>query len=47
MGHTDFAKIVSALQAFGYDGWLGVEILPGDDPDEMAARAVRHMRALL
>jgi 5-keto-L-gluconate epimerase len=47
MGHTDFAKIVSTLRAFGYDGWLGVEILPGDDPDEMAKRAVRHMRALL
>ena len=40
MGHTDFQKIVSTLRSIGYGGWLGMEILPGDDPDEMARRAV-------
>lgn len=47
MGHTDFEKILRTLGGIGYDGWLGIEILPSGDPDGMAERAVRYMRKLL
>jgi len=47
MGHTDFRKILAALRNIGYAGWLSLEILPGGDPDEMAARAIRYMRDIL
>jgi len=47
MGHTPFMPILRALRQSGYDGWLGVEVLPGDNPDETAAAAARYLRALL
>jgi 5-keto-L-gluconate epimerase len=40
-GHTDFRAIVEALATIGYDGDVGVEILPFPTPDEAAARAIR------
>lgn len=46
-GHTDFPAIIGALREMDYDGWLGVEILPGSDPDDRAAAAVRYIRKLL
>lgn len=46
-GHTDFPAVIEALREMAYDGWLGVEILPGDSPDQSAEAAVRFLRALL
>ena len=47
MGHTDFSAVISALRHNGYDGWLSVEVLPGDDPDRIAAAAAKFMRRLI
>ncbi len=44
MGHTDFKGAINALQVSGYKGWLSAEILPGDNPDEMAKAAIQFMR---
>jgi sugar phosphate isomerase/epimerase len=42
-GAIDFAEVISAIRATGYDGWLTVELYPFvDDPDE-AARAAREV----
>lgn len=46
-GHTDFPAIIGALREMDYDGWLGVEILPGSDPDRAAGDAARFLRGLL
>lgn len=47
LGHTDFPAIIHTLREIGYDGWLGAEILPGENPDEMAARAARYLKTLI
>jgi sugar phosphate isomerase/epimerase len=40
MGAIDFAEVVAAIRAIGYDGWLTVELYPFvDDPDAAARRA--------
>jgi sugar phosphate isomerase/epimerase len=46
-GHTDFYAIVEALATIGYDGDVGVEILPFPSADESAARAIRYLRTLI
>lgn len=43
-GHLDFSKIIAALHAVNYSGWIGVEILPHPDPDTAAQGAIRHLR---
>lgn len=43
-GHLDFSKIIAALHAVKYSGWIGVEILPHPDPDTAAEGAIRHLR---
>ena len=45
-GHVDFHAVFEALAAIGYDGDVGVEILPLPTADEAAARAIRYLRAL-
>jgi sugar phosphate isomerase/epimerase len=45
-GHTDFRAILDALATIGYDGDVGVEILPFPSPDESATRAIRYLRSL-
>lgn len=47
MGHTDFAAIIDALGQIGYDGWLSVEVLPGNDPDGIAAASINNMRKII
>ena len=44
LGHLDFCEVMSALKAINYDGWISVEILPGDDPDEMARQAINYIK---
>jgi len=43
-GHLDFSKIIAALHAVDYSGWVGVEILPHPDPDTAAEGAIRYLR---
>lgn len=48
MGAIDFAEIIAAIRATGYDGWLTVELYPFvDDPDDAARRALEVLRPLV
>jgi len=44
LGHLDFDEVFSALKAIHYDSWVSIEILPGDDPDWMAEKAIRFIK---
>lgn len=47
-GVIDFAEVVSAIKATGYDGWLTVELYPfQDDPDDAARRAFEVLSPLV
>ena len=46
-GHTDFAAIMRALDAIGYDGDVAVEIPPYPSADEAADEAIRFLRRLV
>jgi sugar phosphate isomerase/epimerase len=45
-GHMDWDEIFGALQAIGYKGWTTVEILPYQDPDTAAKRAVDFLKGV-
>ena len=44
LGHLDFDEVMEALKAIGYNGWVSIEILPGEDPDAMARQAIDHIK---
>jgi sugar phosphate isomerase/epimerase len=47
-GAIDFAEVLGAIRATGYDGWLTVELYPFiDDPDAAARRAFEVLAPLL
>ena len=47
-GAIDFAEVVAAIRATGYDGWLTVELYPFlDDPDAAARQAFEVLRPLM
>jgi sugar phosphate isomerase/epimerase len=47
-GAIDFAEVVAAIRATGYDGWLTVELYPFvDDPDAAARQALEVLRPLV
>ena len=47
-GAIDFAAVVAAIRATGYDGWLTVELYPFlDDPDAAARQALEVLRPLV
>ncbi len=47
-GAIDFAEVVAAIRATGYNGWLTVELYPFlDDPDRAATDALAVLRPLL
>ena len=47
-GAIDFASVVAAIKATGYDGWLTVELYPNlDDPDDAARRALAYLAPLV
>jgi len=46
-GHTDFPAILRALREIGYDGDIGVEILPYPTADEAAAQAIAFLRPMV
>lgn len=47
MGHMDFDEIFRALQTIGYDGWVSMEMLPGEDADQSARQAVSYIRPMM
>jgi sugar phosphate isomerase/epimerase len=47
-GAIDFAAVMAAISASGYDGWLTVELYPFlDDPDSAARTALEVLRPLV
>lgn len=44
LGHMDFDMIMKALKEIRYNGWISMEILPGDDPDDMAKKAIDFIK---
>jgi sugar phosphate isomerase/epimerase len=47
-GAIDFAGVVAAIEATGYDGWLTVELYPFvDDPDAAAIAALDVLKPLV
>jgi len=47
-GAIDFAAVLAAIRATGYDGWLTVELYPFlDDPDTAARTALEVLRPLV
>lgn len=44
LGHLDFDEVFGALKKINYDGWVSVEILPGDDPDWMSGKAINFIK---
>ncbi len=46
-GHLKLASVIAALREVGYDGYLGMEILPLPDPDTAAREALANLRRLL
>lgn len=47
LGHLDFEEVMGALRKISYDGWVSLEILPGDNPDAMARKAIDFMKPLV
>jgi len=47
MGHTDIKGVINTLKRLNYRGWLSVEILSGNDADQMAYRASSYLREIL
>ncbi len=47
LGHLDFHEIMEALKAIHYQGWVSAEILPGEDPDHMARKAITNLKPLV
>lgn len=45
-GHIDFDGLLASLSRNGYQGVIGVEILPLPDPLEAAARSIRELHRL-
>jgi sugar phosphate isomerase/epimerase len=45
-GHLDFASILEALYATGYDGYVSGEFMPEPDADTSAQRSIAHLRGL-
>ena len=47
MGCLNLQNIVACLKAVGYQGFLGIEAIPGADPQDEARRGLTFTRALL
>jgi len=47
MGHINFQGVFDALKMADYDGWVSVEILPGEDPDKMAQASIQYLKPLI
>ena len=47
MGCLNLQDVVACLKAVGYAGFLGIEAVPGPDPEEKARRGLAFTRTLL
>lgn len=47
LGHLDFREVMDALYEIHYDGWISIEVLPGDNPDEAARQAIEYVKPLV
>jgi sugar phosphate isomerase/epimerase len=45
-GHIDFGEVLAALQRIGYQGPVGIEVLPLPDDRASAEQAIRYVRML-
>ena len=45
-GHTDFPAVLKALEQAGYDGPLGIEILPLPGPGRAATQAIEYLTSI-
>lgn len=45
-GQICFAPILKTLEEIGYDGYLSVECLPGEDNEETARKALRRLKGI-
>ena len=43
-GHTDFAPFIDALRRIGYQGFMGIEVLPEPDSYRAAEQAARFLQ---
>jgi sugar phosphate isomerase/epimerase len=46
-GHLDFASILKALYATGYEGYVSGEFMPQPDADTSAQRGIAYLRGLV
>jgi sugar phosphate isomerase/epimerase len=46
-GHLDFASLLKALYATGYEGWVSGEFLPQPDAKAAARESITHLHRLL
>jgi len=47
MGHIDFPAVLSALKEIGFDGPIGIEVLPKPDDHSAAKKAISYLRSIL
>jgi len=45
-GHLNFEKILSALNAISYSGYITVEIIPKPSPDDALTKSIRYLKEL-
>jgi sugar phosphate isomerase/epimerase len=45
-GHIDFPAVLQALKQAGYDGPVGIEVLPLPGPDEAATQAIEYLTSI-
>lgn len=46
-GHISFERILSTLSEIGYNGVIGIEVLPKPDDFQAAQQAIRHINSLI
>jgi sugar phosphate isomerase/epimerase len=45
-GHIDFTQVLNALEKVGYQGNIGIEVLPKPDDFSAAEQAINHLKRL-
>lgn len=43
-GHTDFDSFLRCLHGVGYEGWIGIEVLPQPDAVSAARQAITYLK---